>query len=124
MKTFVISIILLLAVIAGVTGNAVYTANVADVIIEKTGLLNENNIMTEEGIEIFNSIEELWNKEYGILTCLYDYQEIEKVQLALLRMQSCLNTESYDEFLISKGEFLYSVERIKKISKASFENIM
>ena len=39
MKTFVISIILLLAVIAGVTGNAVYTANVADVIIEKTGLL-------------------------------------------------------------------------------------
>lgn len=124
MKTFVISIILLLAVIAGVTGNAVYTANVADVIIEKTGLLNENNIMTEEGIEIFNSIEELWNKEYGILTCLYDYQEIEKVQLALLRMQNCLITESYDEFLISKGEFLYSVERIKKISKASFENIM
>lgn len=124
MKTFVISIILLLAVIAGVTGNAVYTANVADVIIEKTGLLNENNIMTEEGIEIFNSIEELWKKEYGILTCLYDYQEIEKVQLALLRMQNCLITESYDEFLISKGEFLYSVERIKKISKASFENIM
>ena len=124
MKTFVISIILLLAVIAGVTGNAVYTANVADVIIEKTVLLNENNIMTEEGIEIFNSIEELWNKEYGILTCLYDYQEIEKVQLALLRMQNCLITESYDEFLISKGEFLYSVERIKKISKASFENIM
>lgn len=115
---------LLLGVIAGVTANAIYTANVADVLIQEASLINKENIMTEEGRKIFNSVNELWNKEYRKLTCLYDYQEIEKVQLSLLRMQNCLITESYEEFLISRGEFLYSVERVKKIAKLSFENIM
>ncbi len=124
MKTFIISVILLLAVIAGVTVNAAYTAKVTDVFIQEAASLNKENIMTEDGRKIFNSIKELWDKEYRILSCLYDYREIEKVQTSLLRMENCLIIENFEEFLISKGDFLYSVERLKKISKLSFENIM
>lgn len=124
MRTFIISVILLFAVIAAVAANAVYTAETVDELIDKTSLLNKENIKTDYGRNIFKSVKELWNKKSKTLTCLYDYREIENVEISLLRMENCLLTESYEDFFISKGEFLYSVEKLKKISKASFENIM
>ena len=124
MKSVIISVCLLLAVSIGVTLNAVHTCSTVSDLRTKAEHLNIYESVSKEEREIFESLRLEWNKKRDILTYLYDYREIENIELAVVRMESAIYSNELDEFPIYKSEFLYSLSRLEEISIFSFKNIL
>ncbi len=124
MKSVIISICLLLAVSTGVTLNAFHTCSTVSDLRFKAEQLNISESISKEEKEIFKSLRSKWNEKRNILTYLYDYREIESIELAVVRMESAINSNSPCEFSVYKGEFMYSLSRLEEISIFSFKNIL
>ncbi len=124
MKSVIISIFLLLAVSVGVTANAFHTCSTVDSLRAKAEELNISQMADEEKTELFKSLRYEWNKKRSILTYLYDYREIETIELSIVRMESAIYSNDIDEFAVYKSEFLYSLSRLEEISSFSFKNIL
>ncbi len=124
MKSVIISVILLLTVTVGVTVNAVHTCKTVEDLQSKAEELNVSGEATEKEKEMFSSLRSEWERKKNILTYLYDYREIENIELAVTRMENAIFSKNTDDFCIYKGEFLYSLSRLEEISAFSFKNIL
>lgn len=124
MKALIISVILLLSVISGVVANTVYTSSVTQELTSLTLQLIDDGNDIDGKKKIYSLIKERWNCASGIFIFLYDYREIESVEILLLELESSLRLENDEELLISSRKFIHYVERLEKISKISFANIV
>ena len=124
MKSVIISVILLLVVLTGVTLNAFHTCKTVESLTSKVEMLDIHGEITEEDRQLINSLRSEWNRKKDIFTYLYDYREIENIELSLVRMENTISSDSLDEFHVYKGEFLYSLSRLEEISILSFKNIL
>ena len=124
MKSVIISVCLILTVSAGVTVNAFHTCSTVADLRAEAELLNISESVSKEEQELFRALRSKWNEKRDILTYLYDYREIENIELAVVRMESAIYSNNPCEFPVYKGEFLYSLSRLEEISIFSFKNIL
>ncbi len=120
MKSVIISAVLLLTVCIGITVSSVYTIKVTDDLVNLTKNISPENFRQED----IENIKYAWEKSHEIFVCLYDYREIENIEISLIRLENSLLGKDATQILMNKEEFIHSVERLGEICSVTFMNII
>ena len=126
MRTFIISLVVLSFLMAGISIYSKYLDDAMNDIDEClkqiSSYTNTNNWDTCK--EKVYDLADIWNKNEPILAMFNDHEDVDKVKLAIGELKENVLLEEYAHTTKSLKETKILLERIKKNETLSLENIL
>ena len=121
MKAVIISSILLGLVTLGVIFGIFFVGGKANSLI---CLAEEFDPASPEGDAQFEKLKEEWTHFEEQIAYLIDYREIETVSNAFIDMENYKDSQNTADFFAAREKFIHALDRIRKISHITPENIL
>ena len=123
MRTFIISLVLLVAVTAFVIADIAFMQDYCADLLALADSLPMDEDSYEEGKETLCQISEKWKSKEKMIAYLMDYREVDRVNVALSDMQNAFGSGDFQQYTVYSDEFRHAVQRLCDISKVTLENI-
>lgn len=125
-KEIIICIVVIVSVIVlnTVTGN--YTKNSVESVIADLNIvkeeINENKVQ-EKVSETVTKVKDNWDNKYKILAYYLEHDELEKVTVYLVGLDSNVNSEEYGEAMVELDKCIYILEHLEDKYSFNLRNI-
>lgn len=121
MKAVIISSILLGIVTLGVILGIFAVSGRADSLI---GLAETLDPAAPDMEDRFAALKDEWQNFEKAVAYLVDYRDIETVSSAFIDMENYRHSQNMADFFSAKEKFIHALDRIRKISRITPENIL
>jgi uncharacterized protein YjaZ len=114
MKTFIGSLIILLAIIIGIIASTSYIENFSDSICTKIkkiqDLSAENNFLEAE--EVFKNLKKEWDKKEKVLRALVEHQLVENIHIDLIELSLDIKNKNIKNITAECSKLLFKVNHL------------
>lgn len=126
MKTFIISILVLLLLITGIFAYSAYLEKTTSKLSENLHLLAENlkKEHWENCTERINKLVKYWKTNEPILAMFNDHEDVDHIKLSISELKVYIENRNQDEALKTLEEAFIYLERIRKNENLSLENVL
>ena len=121
MKAVIISSVLLGIVTLGVILGIFAVGQRADLLIDLAESLDP---AAPDGDARFIELKDEWQRFEKTVSYLVDYRDIETVSSAFIDMENYRYSQNMADFFSAKEKFIHALDRIRKISRITPENIL
>ena len=123
MRSFVISVILLVAVTSFVIADIAIMKNFCTELIVLADSLPKEEENYKDGKKTLDTISEKWERRKTLIAYLMDYREVDRVNIALSDMKNAFYSGDFQQYTVYSDEFRHAVQRLLQISSVTLENI-
>lgn len=123
MRSFIISLVLLITVTAFVIADIVYMQDFCSGLLKLADSLPKEEETYRSGEKTLEKIEKTWKSKEELIAYLMDYREVDRVNVALSDMKNAFYSGDFQQYTVYSDEFRHAVERLRDISGVSFENV-
>ncbi len=123
MRSFIISVALLLSVAAFVAVYIGFMQRYCAEMLALSASLPKEEATYQNGIETLRAIERKWKEKKTLISYLMDHREVERVDIAFSDMKNAFYSGDFQQYTVYADEFEYAVTRLLQISGVTAENI-
>jgi len=121
MKSFLISIILLSAIIIGVVFNSIYVNSITSEMLTLIDKLPD--APDKNDISMLSDLQETWQKNFNFINLTINSDYTHEITVSLNALSSYIETESKTEYSAARAKLRDSVLRLQKNESFSICNI-
>ena len=134
-RTLVVCIIIIIFIIMSDLLLRKYADNKFDYMIGKLTDINNSIELVDDKPEmvsnsregnkkIIEDLESMWEKDYTIMSCYLEHNELEKVKTQMVIIQAGMETNDVSYIYEEVNRALYIIEHIKDKSELKIDNIL
>ncbi len=124
MKTLIVAVVLLVCVCLGIGADMIYThITLTELISDAESLSAERDGFSSLSDKL-SELDKKWSKQRNIMIYLVDMREIEEADMSFTRLCNNARSGDFDEYLVSRAEFIHALRRLLRIGEISVENIL
>ena len=126
MKTFIASLVVLALLLIGINVYTRYLEGTINDISEQVKIVGES-AYKKDWEYCKNSVKTLvniWSKKEPVLAMFNDHEDVDNIKLSISKLKESVLHENYEETFKCLGETNILLDRIKKNSTLTLENIL
>ena len=126
MKTFIASLIVLSLLLIGINIYTYYLESTINEISEQVKIVSEAAYKKdwEYCKENVKKLVNIWSKKEPVLAMFNDQEDVYNIKLSISKLKESILHENYEETFKCLGETIILLDRIKKNSTFTLENIL
>lgn len=126
MKTFIASLIVLLLLLIGINVYTRYLETTINDITEQVKSVSEAAYKKdwEDCKGKVKKLVNIWSKKEPVLAMFNDHEDVDNIKLSISKLKESILHENYEETFKCLGETVILLDRIKKNSTLTLENIL
>ncbi len=126
MKTFIISLVVLVILMVGINIYSYYLESALSDIEENLNIVTDLAYVKEwdECKNEMQNLVDIWGKNEPILAMFNDHEDVDKVKLSIGELKESINHKNYEHTFKALEETKLLLDRIKKNETLTLENIL
>ena len=126
MKTFISSLIVLTLLLIGINVYTRYLESTINDISEQVKIVGESAYKKdwEYCKDNVKKLVHIWSKKEPVLAMFNDHEDVDNIKLSISKLKESVLHENYEETFKCLGETNILLDRIKKNSTLTLENIL
>ncbi len=126
MKTFIASLIVLTLLLIGINVYTRYLESTINDISEQVKIVGESAYKKdwEYCKDNVKKLVHIWSKKEPVLAMFNDHEDVDNIKLSISKLKESVLHENYEETFKCLGETNILLDRIKKNSTLTLENIL
>ena len=126
MKTFIASLVVLALLLIGINVYTRYLEDTIDDISEQVKIVGESAYKKEWEYckDSAKTLVNIWSKKEPVLAMFNDHEDVDNIKLSISKLKESVLHENYEETFKCLGETNILLDRIKKNSTLTLENIL